>query len=128
MPRQAVGFQVEGARTLRRTLKAAGDSLGDLKAAHGAAGAIVLPRAKTSAPRRSGALAGNVRASAGATALTLRAGGARVPYAGPIHWGWRKRNIAAQPFIAEAVSDTQPAIVRVYEAAVNRIVNRIRGA
>lgn len=128
MPSQAGSIQVEGAKTLRRTLKAAGTGLGDLKAAHAQAGAVVLPRARGSAPRRSGLLAGNVRASAGATALTLRAGGVRVPYAGPIHWGWKKRNIAAQPFIAEAVEQTQPAIVRVYEAAVNRIVNRIRGA
>lgn len=126
MPSQA-GFTVQGARQLRRTLKAAGQDLGDLKAAHAAAGAVVLPRAKGKAPRRSGALAGNIRASAAASSLTLRAGGARVPYAGPIHWGWAKRNIRPQPWIYEEINNSQPFLVRVYEDAVGRIVNRIRG-
>lgn len=126
MPTQA-GFRVDGARELRRTLKAAGRDLGDLKEAHGSAGAVILPRVKGKAPRRSGRLAGNIRASAAATSLTVRAGGARVPYAGPIHWGWKKRNIKAQPWITEEIRSTQPVLVAVYQAAVGRIIRTVRG-
>ena len=122
------GIRVEGAATLRRTLRQAGDDLADLKEAHKAAGAIAGGRARATAPRVSGRLAGNVRWSGTATAATIRAGGRTVLYAGPIHWGWPRRHIAAQPFITEAAQDTEAAWSAVYEAAVAGIVNRIRGA
>lgn len=120
--------RVEGARQLRRTLKRAGDDLGDLKDANKRAGDIVANAASRSAPRRSGALAGSLRASRAAASATVRGGGARIPYANPIHWGWPARNIKAQPFLSDAATSTQPVWLPAYEADVKRIVNRIEGA
>lgn len=119
--------QVQGARELRRTLKAAGMDLLDLKEAHRAAGGIVVKGATTRVPKASGKLSATIRAGAGATTATIRAGGARAPYAGPIHWGWPKRNIIAQPFLVDAAEATRQVWEAAYQAQVVQIVNRIRG-
>lgn len=126
MPR--AGVRVEGARELRRTLRRAGDELTEFKAAHEAASRIAVPASRGEAPTRSGRLASSVRGGVAAASLTIRAGGAAVPYAGPIHWGWRKRSIAANPFIVRAVDRRRVAMVAAYERGVDRILARIRGA
>lgn len=123
----SAGIRVEGMRTLRATLRKAGDDLSDLKEAHAAAAGIVVPAARASAPRRTGRLAGNVRGSGTKTGAVIRAGGARVPYAAPIHWGWEKRGIAPNPFISTAAQNTEPTWTRVYEAGVERVLSRIKG-
>lgn len=127
MVSSSAGIRVEGASNLRRTMRRAGEDLGDLKEAHQAAAAIAGGRARADAPRRSGRLAANVRWSGAATSATIRAGGARVPYAGPIHWGWPRRHIGAHPFITDAAVSTEPQWSSVYEAAVGRILDRIKG-
>jgi hypothetical protein len=119
--------RVEGARELRRTLKRAGVHLEDLKDANAAAGNIVAGAGRTSAPRRSGSLAGTIRASRAAASATVRAGGARVRYAGPIHWGWPNRNITAQPWLSEAAVKTEPQWTAAYEAGVAKVLDTIRG-
>lgn len=119
--------KVDGARELRRQLRAASDDLGDLKAAHAEAGRIVEPVAKGRAPVRSGALRASVRSSGTATAAIVRAGYARVPYANPIHWGWPARNIRPQPFAWDAIKKTQPRWMLAYQRAVNGILSRVRG-
>jgi hypothetical protein len=122
-----VGIRVEGAAELRRTLKRAGDDLSDLKAAHAGAAQIVVARGRGKAPRRRGVLAASVRGSGTKTAAVIRAGGARVPYAGPIHWGWPARNIEAQPFLSEAATETEQIWLELYESSVERILHRIKG-
>lgn len=56
------------------------------------------------------------------------AGGAAVPYAGPIHWGWPSHNIEPQPFIAAAAQDTEPQWLGLYERDVQRTLDRVKGA
>ena len=119
--------EVEGAARLRRTLRAAGADLEQLRAAHAAAAAIATEAAANRAPVRSGTLAATVRGSGTKTAGIVRAGFARVPYAGPIHWGWPARSITAQPFIVEAAQDTEPSWIRVYEQAVDQALKQIKG-
>lgn len=121
-------IQVDGARQLRRTLRKAGDDLTELKEAHAAAARIAATEAAARAPRRSGALAGSVRSSGTKTAGIVRAGYARVPYAGPIHWGWPARNIEPQPFASEAAKRTQARWTLVYKQAVDKILSRVKGA
>lgn len=121
------GIRVEGARELRATLKRAGDDLQDLKDAHRDAAQIVTAASRVKAPKRTGRLAASVRGSGAAATATIRAGRSSVPYAGPIHWGWPARNIKAQPFITEAAQATEPIWTREYEAAVNKVLHRIKG-
>lgn len=122
------GVTVEGAAQLRRTLKAAGDDLSDLTQAHRQVGTFVAQAAEPRVPRRSGALAATARAGAAKTNATVRYGGGRVRYARPIHWGWPRRNIPAQPWAYQTAIDTRPQWTALYTAAVNRVLARIRGA
>lgn len=127
MASSTAGIQVQGARELRKTMKAAGEDLGDLKDAHARAGAIAGTRARSDAPRVTGTLGASVRWSGAAGSATIRAGSASVPYAGPIHFGWRARGIAPQPFITEAAQATEPEWTAEYQEAVEKILARIRG-
>lgn len=120
--------EVRGAKELRKSLKRAGDDLGDLKDVHQAVGNLVVSTASGMAPRRSGALAGSIRAARAAAGVTIRAGSARIPYAGPIHWGWPARNIAANPFLSNAATSTETAWVALYEDELNKIIDRVEGA
>lgn len=120
--------EVEGLRTLRRTLKAAGHSLQDLKDAHNEVAQLVVRAAAPNAPRRTGALAGTDRGSGTQSAAIVRAGRASVPYAGPIHWGWPARHITAQPWLYEAAVDSQDQWTGVYLRALQHIIDTIEGA
>lgn len=119
-------IRVEGARQLRSTLRAAGADLDDLKRAHAAASELVARAAR--APVRSGRLQSTIRAGQTRTAAIVRAGYKSVPYAGPIHWGWPARNIAANPFLTEAAQSTEPQWITQYEQDVERILDQVQGA
>ncbi len=119
--------QIEGMKRLRRELKRAGVDLADLREVNMSAARTVSSAAKPMAPHQSGTLAGSVRPGASRTAGVVRAGGARVPYAGPIHWGWPRRNIRAQPFLADAAKATEPAWVETYFRELDRVLSNIAG-
>lgn len=133
--------KVRGAKQLRRTLKKAGVDVKQLKAinleaAQIAAAAAVArapvggPYKKTGRgrPRVPGRLKASVRPHATQRAGVIRAGfAARVPYAGPIHWGWPARNIRAQPFAAEAAKATEPQWTKAYERKVRQTINSVKG-
>ena len=73
------GIKIEGQRELRKTLRAAGDDLEDLKAAHKAAAEIAAGGSRPLAPVRSGDLAGTIRAGGTKTSAVIRAGKKAVP-------------------------------------------------
>lgn len=120
--------EVHGLRTLRRTLKAAGVSLQDLKDAHAQVAALVVRAASPDAPRRTGALASSTRGAGTQGGAIVRAGRASVPYANPIHWGWDKRHIKAQPWIYEAAVDSQDQWTGLYLRTLQQIIDDIEGA
>lgn len=122
-----VTVEVPGLRALRRDLRRMGDDLSDLKDASQEASGLVAREAGRRAPRRTGRLAGSGRGSRSTGRATVTFGGARVPYAGVIHWGWPARNIAPQPFVVEAAEDTQPQWLAFYQAGVDQAVERIDG-
>ena len=139
---QQVGVKVDGARDLRRTLKKAGvDIRADLKKAHKSSADIVLSRARTLCPVAPvsmtsavpGLLRDTLRGAGTQTAAIIRGGNNRktakgVPYAGPIHWGWHKRNIKPNPFLARAAAETESSWITKYTAHMNDIVDTIKGA
>ena len=125
-PRPVV--EVRGARELRRTMRRAGADMTELKAVHREAGSIVDHRARGNAPRRTGRLAASERVGATQTASIIRAGYKRTPYAGPIHWGWPARHITAQPWITEAAQATEPLWTARFQQAIERILDKIKGA
>jgi len=119
--------KVEGAKELRRTMKAAGEDLTDLKSVHTAIAGMVASRTAAAAPHKSGALAGTVRGNSAATNATIKVGSAAVPYANPIHWGWPGRNITANPFAANTAKATEAEWSRMYLVGVERILSKVHG-
>ena len=119
--------EVQGARQLRATLKAAGDDLSDLKDANAAVGSMVASAAAGLVPVVTGALAGTIRGTRAAGGASVKAGAASVPYAGPIHWGWPARNIKAQPFLTEAGRNTEPQWTQTYLDELEKIIARVEG-
>ncbi|QNQ90881.1 hypothetical protein GP475_09690 [Corynebacterium poyangense] len=126
------GLKLDGGRELRSTLRKAGYDLKDLKATHRQAAAVVVSRAKGWVPRVSGNLAATIRPGATQRAAVVRAGNNRtsksgVPYAAPIHWGWKARNIKANPFLSYSAQATEPTWVRLYEQAVDKALDQVKG-
>lgn len=120
-------YRVEGARQLRRTLREAGDDMADLKRAHGDASNVAAQAGAARAPRRSGALAADVRSSGTKTAGIIRAGRARIPYANPIHWGWFQRGIKPQPFLSRGAQASESVWLAIFEQHRDEILSRVRG-
>lgn len=123
MPR----YEVEGGRAFRKSLRDAGDDLSDLKAAHRAAADIAARASADLAPVRTGRLKQTVRASGTKTAGIIRAGKKRVPYAGPIHWGWEKRGIRANPFLSNGARDSEGRWIPIYEHYRDEAIAKIKG-
>ena len=119
------GTQVIGAEALSASLQAAGAELVDMQRAAATAGAMVANAARGLAPQRTGELAGSVHP------VTAVAGGfdiaADAVYAGVIHWGWPAHNIAAQPFIQDAIESTESETVAIYTEEADRILSTVKG-
>jgi len=119
--------KIAGLSKLRRALRDMQGDAEDLKEANARAAAIVAARATATAPRRTGRLAGSVRGNRAVSRAQIAAGGATVPYAGPIHWGWPARGITAQPFVSDAAVDTEPIWLPQYQADLDRAVAKVGG-
>lgn len=122
------GVRVVGLAQLKRSLKDFADGLEDLKDANAEASRLVAAKAKTLAPKRSGALADSIRGSRAAGRATVAAGTAKVPYAGPIHWGWPRRHIRANPFMTDAATATEDDWLAAYEQNIQRLADQVEGA
>lgn len=85
--RGAPTIAVEGAKELARDFRAAGIAAKELSGAYRAIARELVPPAQRGAPKRTGRLAASTRGAGTKTAAILRAGSAKVPYAGPIHFG-----------------------------------------
>lgn len=136
--RSAGTVQVQGLRQLRRTLRQAGDDLSDLKRINREVADIVTGAAEGRVPTLTGALAASVRGAGTKTATIVRAGRARVPYAGVIHWGrhyWPRKGhpravpsqVEARPFLSDAATSTESIWVGRFEDEIQKILETIGG-
>lgn len=83
-----IKIQILGLREFRRQLRAADAQLPrELRKVFNTAAAAVVGEAKAQVPRRSGALAGSIRARSTQTSGQVVMGTTRVPYAGFIEFG-----------------------------------------
>ena len=117
-------IQVKGADRLASTLKDASDELTDLAAANAAIGTMVVNEARGLAPKRTGQLAGSITATVAVGVIDVAAD---VVYAGPIHWGWPAHSIAAQPFIYDAIRNTEEQSVQIYTDELDRVLEKVKG-
>ena len=117
---------VDGADRLAAGMKHAGQEMLDMTPTHGKVAGMVADA--TRVPRLTGRLAASVRPAGQPGKATVRAGGPAVPYAGVIHWGWPRRNIRPQTFLADAAANTEPAWLATYAADVQTILDTVTGA
>jgi hypothetical protein len=121
-------IRIEGIDKLRRALvKLEAASKADFVAAGKAAAEIVAREARVKVPVRSGNLRNTIRAAGQQRGGVVRAGTAKVPYAGPIHFGWGRRRIFPQPFLYEAADDRVDEVTEAYLGQVYEIWNRNLG-
>lgn len=118
-------IKVEGLATLQKELRQlGGDGMKDaLKALNREAADTVADAARSRIPVRSGNLAATLRTSSTLRTGVVRIGKAKVPYAGPIHFGWPKRHIRPQPFMYDALDARYNEVVELYYDRLNKLIN-----
>jgi hypothetical protein len=124
---------VEGADTLARTLHTAARELANLTDTNRAVGRRLRDAGARTAPRRTGRLAGSVRALAPtADSVTVVAA---ATYARPIHFGVGPRvglrgphNIRPRPWLYAVLTDRTGQVVGEYRDAVDSALGKVRGA
>ncbi|NQW90281.1 HK97 gp10 family phage protein [Curtobacterium sp. VKM Ac-2861] len=99
----AVRVRVDGLNKAVRALRKSGADMQDMSELMHAIGTTVVLAARPRAPHLSGAVSRSIRAGRGKTKAVIRAGSARVPYAGVQHYGWPAHGIAAHPFLTDAL-------------------------
>jgi hypothetical protein len=119
---------------LQKAMKEAGDDLvAELKAGNKALGEIVAARARQIVPVRSGALRKTISATKAATGAKITAGTpgllSKVPYAGPIHYGWDNAfgdgvTIEARPFLSDALDDVRDEVVDAYDKMIADLLKK----
>jgi hypothetical protein len=124
-------------REIRRAMKDLSDSSKvDMKSTHRAVAEIVARQAKYEVPVRTGRLRSTIRTRSTLTQGRVVAGMGRVPYAGPIHFGWPTRPdpskrwrggpISPQPFIYEAADRRIDEVVDAYEQRIGELIRSYR--
>lgn len=93
---------------------------------------IIVPAVREEAPVITGTLRDSVRASPRLGGLTMKVGTpVKVPYAGPVHFGWKDRNIEPNKFVyrgvntsvKEFVTDVAEVLAE-YEKKCTRKINK----
>ena len=117
--------ELRGADELDRTLERAAKEIGDLEDADKAAAALIAREAARRAPRRTGKLAGSLKAGTVRGKPTVSSD---LVYAPPIHYGWRARNIAPNRFLTEAADATERQWLAFYETDTQKALDKVKGA
>ena len=117
------GIKVKNLREINRALKAVGVPRKEVTAAAKKAGEAVVNEARSLTPVRSGRLRDSIRISSARGGIRIQAGNnTTIPYANPIHWGWFRRKIAPQPFLAKALGYNRDEIYQAYFIELERLI------
>lgn len=118
------GYRVKvvGDRAVAAQFKALGFKARDLERAFAEIGKDVAHDAHSLAPKVSGALAGDVRPTAAKTRASIAVGRVAVPYAGPINYGWRARNISPSRFMQRAADTKADSSAVVIAREMQRVI------
>lgn len=116
--------QVEGLTKTIRGLQKAGVEVDDLKDAFADIAAKGARLASSFAPVRSGKLRASIRGNRAKNKAVVTAGKARVPYAGPINYGWPRRGIAPALFMQRADAAIAPDALRLLESGIDNALRK----
>jgi hypothetical protein len=118
------GVRVENLTATVRSLQKLGVEVQDLKDVFAGIAAEGARLASAAAPHRSGRLRASVRGNKAKNRAVVMAGRARVPYAGPINYGWRKRGIKGTMFLQKADSQLSDIAPKMLEDGLQRVMGR----
>lgn len=125
MARQRAAVELEGGPQLRRAFDKMEDRAADLRQPAREAAETVEHEAESLVPVLTGRLRESIRSTVSRNRSAVIAGNNRlVPYAGPIHFGWRDRNIEPHPFLYDALDRRRDEVVERYRAHVETLVLR----
>jgi hypothetical protein len=116
---RAVRFEVTGGDAVARRMRELGRSSSDMRKVFDELGREIVADARVMAPKRSGALAGSIRAKARRSGVTVASG---LPYSGPQEYGWRRRGIDPHRFMTTAADSKEQAAVDNLDAEVRRLI------
>lgn len=108
--------KVKGLNEVTRSLKQYEGAAEDLKEANAKIGSKVASTAVATSPKLSGKLASTIKSNRAVSRVQIKAGGASVPYAGVIEYGWPERNIEAQPYLRRAAWNNMNYVIDQFEA------------
>lgn len=119
-----MAVKVEGLRDLNRALTKTGADVEDLKDLNQDISQLVVQTAQSLVTVVSGDLRSSIKGNRAKGKAVVKAGGARIPYAGPIHWGWPKRGIAPSMFLADAVDQNTEQITHKYQDGIDKVLRK----
>lgn len=114
--------RVDGLNRLVRDMTAMGVEIADLKLVFGDLASRGANLASSLAPTRSGKLAASVKGNKAKNKAVIVAGSKRIPYAGAINYGWRKRNIRPSRFMQRADDILAPDAAKEIDTALSRLI------
>ncbi len=114
------------AAVFRAKLQQMGIELTDFKTINRLIAENVAAEAKGRAPVVDGTLRGDIRGGASKTRAYVSVGRKKIPYAGPIHFGWPARNIQPNPFLWEAMDAKADEVQKVYAKRVDELAMRTK--
>lgn len=110
-----VYITLEGDRKMSAGLKRAMAIIGNTDGPEASAAKDAIARARSYAPKRSGQLARSLTSTGGQMTSNL-------PYAGPIHWGWKARGIQENWYLLNAARDTEPGWLRYFNIEMDKAI------
>jgi hypothetical protein len=122
--RRGTAIQIEGLNKVVRDMQRLGVEIDDLKDVFSAIAKEGARLASSFAPKRSGKLAKSVRGNKAKNNAVIIAGKKAVPYAAPINYGWRKRNIQPSEFMQDASAALKPRAISMLESGLDRAIRK----
>ncbi len=117
-----VKVTVKGIGRLNRALAKAGADAQNMRDLMYSIGMIAVRDAQARAPVDTGRLRASIRAGRGKTKAVVRAGGARYPYAGVIHYGTPDGQYEPSPFLLTAIQAKRGQILARFNEGVADIL------
>lgn len=115
----AVRFEVSGADEVAAQMRLLGYRSRDMRKVFTQLGNEIVADAQAHAPRKSGRLAGSIRANAWSTGVRV---GSPVRYTGVQEYGWRRHGIEPHYFLTNAADSKEQAAADDIAAEVNRLI------
>lgn len=117
---------VIGLREFERELRLADPQFPrELRVRNKTSAEIVADEMRERVPVRGGRLKGSIKAGASSRSAYVKAGTPKtVPYALPINFGWKARNIESQEFTYSAIEAKNEEVVEQYGEAIDDLMRR----